>query len=191
MESSLCYDFLLPLVSIAWQTKFSSVGVEHRDEVFSDAAAYLAIQLARRTYNEYRWDDNHFTYHFLTIVRRQMYKSVSSLLDKVPGDVVFEPSRPMHPREMERHIYLEQLPGELMREVTKKFRFKGRELQACMYVADRILQGARVVPAYLRRDLDIADPQFFVSYVVVLLRNALYDMKLQGSFRTSFSAGYC
>jgi hypothetical protein len=78
-----------------------------------------------------------------------------------------------------------------MQVVTKKIRFKGYELQACMYVLDRILQGARIVPAYLKRDLDIKDPEFFVSYVVVMLRNALYDMKHQGSFRNAFSLGFC
>jgi hypothetical protein len=90
----------------------------------------------------------------------------------------------LYPTDVENHIYLEQLPGYLRDLVVERFRFVGYELQACMYILDRLLTGSKIVVAYMKRVIGIKDPDFFISYVVVMIRKTIYDMKIaSGRYR--------
>lgn len=169
-------------MSIVRQQQYPYLEQDLAEECLADASVYLYQQLTRRTYQHTHGDPDHFTNHFYTIIKRQLYKTVMEVQQFTYLPAGSEPDKspkPIHPWDVEQHIYLEQLPGQVRDLVMRKIRFEGQEYQACLYVLDRVLTGARIVPAYMKNELNVRDPNFLVTYMVVVLRSTLYDLKLQ------------
>ena len=181
-NTELIYTYLLPLVRIVISKEFPVLDDAQNDEVLSDAACYLFEYVHKRKYEHTEANEGHFTGYFYTIIKRQMYWSLNEVqrFAYLPPDTNIPTPRLVHPRDVENHIYLEQLPGYVRSLVIKRFRFRESELAACMYVLDQVLTGERIVLAYIRRDLNISDPEFFVTYVLVILRSTIYKLKLTG-----------
>lgn len=79
--------------------------------------------------------------------------------------------------DVERQIYLRQLRTMIYREVAKKIRFSGSERMACMFVLRRVIQGRRIMLRKLREQFNLENPMFYVQYITVLARDALYRVK--------------
>lgn len=158
---------------------FPGIEYELDDILIADAVSALYQSVMRRKY-ESNGDDNHFTGYFFNVIKRQMYNSLNDKTSFEHPAATITPSRVIHPLDVENHIYLEQLPGFIRDAVVARIRFTGRELQACMYVLDRLLTGSNIVSAYLKRGIGVQDPEFFVTYIVVLMRSSIYDLKIRG-----------
>ena len=192
-DPNLTYDVLLPLISMVVKKHFPGLERTREDDMISDAMGSLYIQLLRRKYNHHEWNERHFTTFFWNVIKRQLYDSINAINKSHYPPGMLAPPHMIHPIDVENHMYLEQLPGFVRDIVTKRFRFTGRELQACMYVLDRLLTGSQIVAAYLKRIIGVDDPEFFVTYVVVLIRSSIYELKIQGGvyvFRDIFYSKY-
>lgn len=194
-DSNLIFELMMPLIIIVMRRHYLGVGRMAEDELVTDAMGGLYTALRKRVYDAKFVDHRHFTAYFWNIIRRELSDTLGAYhrLHHPPTTIEVEHPRMIQPQEVENHIYLEQLPVFVRDIVIKQIRFSGRELQACLYVLDRILTGARIVLAYMKRLIGVSDPEFFVSYIVVKIRMTIYELKLRGGtlvFRDVFSDRY-
>lgn len=180
-DLGLIYHYLLPLVRIVARKTIRAVADELEEEVMADAAANLYIQLARRTYDSDEWDPDHFINHYYAIVRRHIIEAFRDVVIILPEKYEQpQPPRMLHPYDVENHLYLLQIPDVIRQHASNRIRFSGAEKDACLYLIDRILTGTRIVLPYLTNELHLREPEFYVTYIVVILRATIYDLKLEG-----------
>ena len=179
-DSDLIFYFLAPVLRIVLLRCIFGLDEEARESLITDAMAPLFINIVERRYNPDTWDDNHFTNFFYMVIKRQYFETLNSDKRFERPPVAMLPSRLIHPQDVINHIYLGQIPGIVREEVSKGFRFQGRDLLACMYVLDRLLTGSQVVTSYMKRTFTINDPNFIISYVLVRIRGTIYQMKIKG-----------
>lgn len=187
-DLDLIFELMQPLVRVVLLSTMNNLDEDQVEEYTSVGNLSLFEALAHRKYKSDYDDPNHFYLYFYTTLRGDFLRSYYKVKHFVPetgSERMFRPARLIHPFDVERHIYLEQIPSEVAGIVIDRIRFDGNDLQACLYALSRILDNKTPVVNFMRRDLKVRDPEFLVSYVLVLVRSALYEMRLQS--RPSFN----
>lgn len=184
----LTFELMQPLVRVVLLSTMNNLDEDQLEEYTSVGNLSLFEAISQRKYKSDQDDPNHFYLYFFTTLRGDFIKSYWKTKHFVPetgSEKMFRPARLVHPFDVERHIYLEQIPSEVSGLVIDKIRFDGNDLQACLYALSRILDNKIPVVNFMKRDLKVKDPEFLVSYVLILVRATLYEMRLQS--RPSFN----
>jgi hypothetical protein len=169
---------------IVLRKHFLGLEGSRQDEMITDTLAYLYDHIRLRKYDDDTPSVERFFTYFYTIIKRQLINTFNEIVSYERPKGCIKPARMLYPQDVENHIYLNQLPGYIRDLVVDSFRFDGLELQACMYVLDRLLNGSKIVVAYMKRMIGVKDPEFFISYVVVMIRKTIYEMKIaSGRYR--------
>lgn len=185
------YISMIPLVKIVISKEVFWPTPDLIDEVQQAGMVGLYEALKYRKYmSRQEKGADHFGVFFYTTVKRAVY-DILCHLKMTPDDgseFLPEVSRMIHPNDVLNHLYLEQLPRLIRIMVKSRIRFQGNEGIACKYILDRVLKGADIALGFLKRDLKIKNPQFFIDYILVLVRWSLYRLKSKSRSNQYFTS---
>lgn len=92
-------------------------------------------------------------------------------------------------RTMEAEVFIEELPGALMKRALRHSRYTNPKTRGgIQYIINRLVKKERVVPTWLRDEYGIARDRvgYFMEHAVILLRMEMYWMRThEVSFRSN------
>jgi hypothetical protein len=80
-------------------------------------------------------------------------------------------------KDAENRIFLDELRVEIYNKVDAGIRFNGLQRDACLYMLQKLIEGADVHLKSTARLFDLKNPNFFKGYVLLLLRVELYHLR--------------
>lgn len=179
----LLYECMLPLVRIVLRREMFDHAED--EDYYADGFETLSYNLMYHKYDHDGEDPGSFNSFFYMAIRRAVVARYWADKYAMPFDhsESWRPqSQTLHPYDIENQMYLEQLPNHVTQLVLDRIRFTNRELNACLYFLNQLMTGGKIIYYYVKNDLGVQDPDFYLNYVLVLLRSTLHSMKLQGVY---------
>lgn len=126
-----------------------------------------------------------------TVIRRRTAKTFAEIYDDNPKKmksheyITETSSRLSFGDEEELRVYRTDLPEVLTKSLLAQ-RWEAQDRPAVEYILDTMLVHREVVrETWLKRYYGIKDPKWLIDAVLIRLREALYELKKDVSFRTS------
>jgi hypothetical protein len=184
---------MVPLVRIVLGSEFKYLDPMVKDELIAAALAKLHEALVNRRC-KYENAQQFTVYHYWLIKRTMLAwlknMSQTAVSQENFRSISFRTTvRMRHPLDVETAIYVTELPNEILRRVLQQIRFRGRESEACRYIAQRLTSGRRVVKEVLVKEFERQEPEFFLQYVRMLTRKPSTTSRRNQVFETLPSRG--
>lgn len=119
-----------------------------------------------------------------TVIRRKIAKTFKEVYDDAPKKLnAHRFARVLYRRipsadSVELKVFLEEIPDLLREKILGHLPFpEENRRRACACVLNCILSKQRVVPARIKREFKVRDPDFLVEHVKISVRQHLYEMR--------------
>ena len=110
-----------------------------------------------------------------SIVTKSYRREVMQVFDDSVTYLKTRPHTPT-PRMTLAKIFLEELPSQIIKKVTARFRFTGNELKVCSFILFKLLDGKEVSTKVLSKMFNV-NAEFLRDYVMVLLISTLHNIR--------------
>lgn len=176
----------LPVLGVVLSMHFRRLkpGCEEYDEIISSVPARLFLHIIKdRFYQEYYEEPasqfsylfTYFYYEILNVLKK--CKRLASLHHDVPCTSFLAFNFEAASTSTECRVHVSELPRHIKDTVIKRIRFCGDERDLCVFLVESLVDGKGIPAVILRQRWGVRDPEFFSSYIRVLIRSVLLEMK--------------